>query len=366
MAAWIPIATGIIAAVIYKIIGIAERKGAVEGAIKALEELYNAFTFDAVISNILDPDTAAKIIKLKREDKALQRLERFVNFLKWINWEFAKTSVIVGAISPSGGYAVTHLLNALSWSFGFGWLSWMGLSPVLRSTISDPAEQALMEEFRPRLITRAFTLSLLRSGLITKEQAKDILKKLGYSDEIIDVMIKSVTIEKTEKDKDLTKTDILRAYRRGIITEEEARKHLEELGYSPEEIDILLKLYKPAKEVTKKERTKDLTTGAILRAFRYGIIDRDEAITRLQEIKYDKEEAELLVRTEEARKRSRVHVRNRDLTLSMLRKALELGILTEAEVLEYLKQLGYSDEEAKIILEIWLTRLKLEEEEKKK
>jgi len=51
--------------------------------------------------------------------------------------------------------------------------------------------------------------------------------------------------EEVGYEKGLTKADIMKAFREEIITESEARDRLADLGYPPQDIDILIKLYQP-------------------------------------------------------------------------------------------------------------------------
>lgn len=74
-----------------------------------------------------------------------------------------------------------------------------------------------------------------RKGDLTDEEFKDLLRKKGYAEDKIQILLDGFK-------RDLTVEEILEAYRRGEMMEEEAETKLAELGLTEYELDLLLKL----------------------------------------------------------------------------------------------------------------------------
>ena len=408
-----------------------------------------------------------ELISLLRTDTRMRRSVLFVEFLKRFNLDMSKASIKMSILNRDWGNITSRLMNAISWSYGFGWLSWIGLSPILNSLVARPSEEALNETFPQRALTYSQVVRLLREGKISEDEARDRLHKLGYSDEEVNLLISfaqaeeeqkereltkseliqtyveglaswkwvesklremgytdvainalkkladhrrsskfetkerdmttsqilralklgiisesdarrrltdlgysddeiSILIEtalyeedeeSTKEEKALTKTDILKAFKEDVITEEEARSMLKALGYADANIEILMTIAKKAKEPVKKEKERDLTKTPILKAFRIGMITREEAKGMLMDVGYSEAEAEFLLKVEEADMQADKHERERDLTKSEILTLFEYGLLDEYTTKEKLKALGYDDEEAEALITLRLIKL---------
>jgi len=334
-------------------ISIAER-GASYLIIKGtMEELKNKVDLDYMIDNIIADEQQRNEIKaiMHSKDKGMNAL-RFTEFLKDINFYVNDIALQAGVLHPYMGNVVSRQWSAISWAYGLGWLSWVALSPIMNKVVAEPTDRALDETFRTRFITRSDIDKLYKLGLIDIEAYKALLAKLGYSDEAIEKYVSVLTAEKTEKEKDLTKSEILRAYKKGILTATDARVQLRALGYSDDEINILLELYTVTAEVDKKTETKEVTKSTILRAYRYNVIDKEEAVSRLRELGYSDKDIEIMLSIEDARKRLDNREKDRDLTRSDILKGYELGLLTWDEAKELLIDLGYDESEAEYLLTI--------------
>jgi len=82
-----------------------------------------------------------------------------------------------------------------------------------------------------------------RRDAISYDEAKAYLSELGLSQQEIDDALLVEDFKKLEEPRKLTTTQILRAMSKEIISEQKARDKLKQLGYSEEDIDILIQLY---------------------------------------------------------------------------------------------------------------------------
>jgi len=129
-------------------------------------------------------------------------------------------------------------------------------------------------------ITRVDLRRLYQIGVIDEERLLKGYKELGYNEEDARLLTEWTELEYAQKDKDLTKTEILRNYRIGQCTREEAKKMLMELGYDEDEAEWILtyedyKLY--VEEIEAEAET-------IVYELSEGNITYDEAISKLGEL----------------------------------------------------------------------------------
>jgi len=337
-----------------KFIGIVEREAGYLIATHLILPEYEKLTLPEIVKRFVkDKDAQDKLLELFRNDPGMRRTSDFIDFLKEFNLTIAKKSLQMGVISPTWGHQTSQLLNAVSWSFGFGWLSWVGLSPILNKIIAEPASESLDETFPNKDITKSEAEKLYELGYFDEVGLQRKLKEMGYKDEAIKLILEKIKLESQKKEKDLSKSDILNAFKKGIITESDARTKLMQLGYSTEEIDLLIRVYTVNRDVQKKEKKRDLTTSQITRAYRLNLVERYEAERMLSRLGYDRDEIKILLDAEDLRKNVDKHEKNRDLTATQIAKAFLLGLISFEDAKDRLKQIGYDEDEAELILGIY-------------
>jgi len=320
---------------------------------------------DMVKGFIKDKHTQEKVLKLLEEDPEARRAKEFTEFLKNFNLTLAREAIGANIISPRAGEIAARLLNAISWSFGLGWLSWVALSPILGKLIADPTRQKLDELFPDKDLTKSEIEKLHKLGEFDDEDVKAYLSKLGYKERAIKYILKILKSEKVDKERDLTKTDILRAYREGLIDPLKAEEELIKLGYSRDEINILLALEDRRKSLSKKVKEKELSTSTILKAYKENVIDRETAKEKLKGLGYDDEETEILLKLADLDKNVEKHVRNRDLTKTDILTAFRLGLLNFDMAKRYLMEIGYDEDEAELLLAITYVKYIMPKEQQK-
>lgn len=332
--------------------GIASRQIGYKIIVEQIVPLYNEITLAWIIDKfVTDQEKKGKLLQLLTEENGLKPINDFIEFLKEWNKEITLKALSASIVSPEWGAMASRLLGSLQWSYGLGWLSWVGMSPILNHIVAEPADIALQATFPSKNLTKSEIEKAFREGIFDEAKLKAELRALGYTDEAITTIIALIHNAKTEKERDLTKADILRAYREGVMNRDQALEELDKLGYSQEEAEILLKLADMSKTAEKKVKKKDLTASQILQAYRYGVIeDRNEAKVLLLQIGYDEEEAELLLRIEDAKKHVEKHKRARDLTKTDILKAMVKGLISPEEAKKMLLEIGYDEDEAELLV----------------
>jgi len=89
-------------------------------------------------------------------------------------------------------------------------------------------------------ITRVDLRRLYQAGVIDEERLFKGYKDLGYNEEDARAITEWVIKDVEEKDRDLTKSEILRNYRIGKVTRERVKEMLVGIGYSEDEADWIL------------------------------------------------------------------------------------------------------------------------------
>jgi len=129
-------------------------------------------------------------------------------------------------------------------------------------------------------ITRVDLRRLYQAGVIDEERVFRGYKELGYNEEDAKAITEWVIKDMDEKDRDLTKTEILRNYRIGRVTRERVKEMLIEIGYSEDEAEWILTYedYKIGMEELEEEAmsiVKECEAGNI------SISDADKKLTDL-------------------------------------------------------------------------------------
>lgn len=98
------------------------------------------------------------------------------------------------------------------------------------------------------VVTRVDVRRMYRLGVLTAQEVYDRYLAQGYTPDDAEKMTEWTVAEYAEEERELTKTDILRMYRDSVLNEQETTAYLEALGYIPASIGLLL-----AREDLQKE-----------------------------------------------------------------------------------------------------------------
>jgi len=297
---------GILHTLVYRAMGIAERGLAYVYATKVVLPEYEKLSLSQLMREFMTKQEYERVKPVLENSQGFRQAEAFIDFLKRFNLTLARHSLKVTIVSPEGGRMVSQLLNAISWSYGFGWLSWIAMGPILQTIIANRTRQDLEAFYSPKLLSKSEMEKLFIAGKISESDYRDYLKAQGYSKEQADLDIIYLREIKFEKEKDLTKSDIYNAYILDEITRANAKQMLMALGYDEREAELLLKLWDYRKEQVKrreeqkgkkirKSKERELTKADILNAYKRNLLSAEEAYKRLRNLGYDDEEAKILI-----------------------------------------------------------------------
>ena len=217
--------------------------------------------------------------------------------------------------------SLKDLPNAISWSYGIGWLSWMVMGPVFRAGITAPMEKKFAMYYRQAPLGNAQIIDALYAGQKSAEEAYHELAEAGLKDKDIATMIylsrkrfseaqleymvkrgfrnrdqviqyykdmsypqadaeamaeRLLTKSTREHIDKLVKT-MEDLYKTGRLSPEELRRYYGEVNMTPEEQDLAM-----ANLDLEALPTRELTDSQIARLYQQKVYTYEQALTRLQ------------------------------------------------------------------------------------
>lgn len=294
--------------------------------------------------------------------------------------------------------------------FHRGVISDIELDTLFKAVDIAPLWRDKLKQISFSMPTRVDTRRMFEDGIIDESQLRGQLKDWGYSPDNVNRMAQWYVSRRDARNnqvstttRDLTYSLILRAYSEGIIDENRARQKLAEIGYTPQDIAIIIETTNSQlNDITGIDYTKEIRNDykkIAEKYYKHGSITeqttrqflgeaglsndeisafislweleielarKDAILTQVQKlyIGYEIDENglrdilsnygfsspeidERIIDFEPFRK-----LRYKDLTRSDVKKALSIGIISTDEALNQYRGLGYSDKDIEIILSI--------------
>jgi Holliday junction resolvasome RuvABC DNA-binding subunit len=201
-----------------------------------------------------------------------------------------------------------------------------------------------------RLLTVAQIKEAFRVGTLKEPEVRHYLRELGLSDEAIDVLVRTWKEEFQPKFRSLNAERLTQAYAYGVITEQDLYQRLLLLGWPEEDVKIWIQTVKARlaekESAPTDQRKRKPTTNQVLTFMLEGIISQAEAFELLKDLGYDETTAKRLIQSalysppKTPRKLSRAEVI----------EAWKKGFMSTPEALSYLESLEYQKEEAETLL----------------
>jgi hypothetical protein len=185
--------------------------------------------------------------------------------------------------------------------------------------------------------------------ILDRDQVKRTYLDMGYDEEHAENLTKFVEeLNKKQTDKtkvegrDLTKAEIVKAFRIGNISHDEAKARLMDLDYDELEAEFILALEKHQETVKRRE----LSQKRLDLFYKYGVISEDEYRRRLIDLGYSPQAVNEIV--EYMQTEAALEVKR--LPLGTLREALRKKVISQQEFAERMRYLQYPDADVAVIL----------------
>lgn len=216
---------------------------------------------------------------------------------------------------------------------------------------------------KERDVTKSDIYKGVKQGRITRDQGIELLQELGFDEDEAEYLI-FINIPPDEEDsalkkRTLTKSDISSAVKEQIITPAQAIDRLIDLRYSPADAEFLSVIYASQIPIEKVEKQRELTKGDITKALKKGIIGPSEAKIMLLTLRYSAEDAQFLIDTNMPSEDMLEEEDRRKVSKTDIKSAWRTGILTSEGAYNKLIEIGYSADDASFLMSIYETLEKL-------
>lgn len=142
-----------------------------------------------------------------------------------------------------------------------------------------------------------------------------------------------------------TRVDVRRMHKMGVLTDEQLQVAYEDLGFDPEHALNMVNF-------TKKfntEKDKDLTRSEILKGYSEGLITLEDTSQLLINMGYSKDESEYITTYENYKKDKKLQ----DMILKNLQSRYESNLISENETRERLAKLNLSGSHIDLLMDEW-------------
>jgi chaperonin cofactor prefoldin len=202
------------------------------------------------------------------EELAKINLKEFIDIQNDFN-ALATFFDAIGRTSALGQWlgfsALARAVTNVTWALGIGWLSWVAMGPGMRATIANPLERFYNKTLRQTDLPRETALRLWRKRLIDDSELADRLAILGHPDRDIELL-------KRDESEFFTEAQIADMLETGMVTVDEAKGLLERIGWREPELGQRLKLVTHV----AKARLRDRWVSRLEQAFSDGFVSLQE------------------------------------------------------------------------------------------
>lgn len=185
-----------------------------------------------------------------------------------------------------------------------------------------------------------------RKGSLSESDFRIYLEDLGYADREIKIIVNTIKLDQEEKFRDVQYNMILKAFKENVIDEMTFRSELRKIGYTDEGIDMITK----TTLTQMKPKFKLVNTTTLKTAYLQGVLAEDEFRSKIIELGYKAEDAKLII---EMIKKQAIPVEKTP-SLTSLSKAVREELILPVEFINKLIALGYTKEDAEMFLRIAL------------
>lgn len=203
-----------------------------------------------------------------------------------------------------------------------------------------------------RDLTRSDIEDGYRKGLLNPVEAHDALIESGYSEDETDFYLARQDYKTETARIERYASKYRKLYVKGLVDSTTVRTALGALGATPAQLDDYLDLWEIERGDTVVDEgvaQRDLTRTDILRGYREGLIERTEANSYLLALGYDADSAAYYLDLEDLKQEQA----KRDLSLATYKKLYVENILTKLETTAALANLEFGVREIELLYTLW-------------
>jgi len=190
---------------------------------------------------------------------------------------------------------------------------------------------------------------MLHRNVITDEELSNLLKAQDFMPFWRD-KVKAISFSP------FTRVDVRRMYKLGVLNEQQVLQAYKDIGYNQEKAQALLEFTKVYSPPEDGENTKDLTRSQIEKAVKVGLLSRDEGLNDLISMGYSTRDANLMldmstVQTSISRNDKYLEA-SENRIISEVLDGFKLRLINRADAENYLSIYGLTDNVIFIMLEL--------------
>ena len=213
-------------------------------------------------------------------------------------------------------------------------MTWMG-RPI--RTVSQ-----MYDQIRARPAGYFMLAMVARSGIYDEEKYRQLLADSGYGPEVIDFCLQGFEATTMTSHRRAYEATARQMFRDGQLSLGELESLFHDLGYSPEQVAFLRRIWTWQRDMRRRVgRLRAVTRQYVARK-----ISESEFRSRLSELGFVEDEIEYLVDVTEQKE-----LPERRLSLSQASWAVRHGIITEPQFERILIEMGYPEEDRRVLRE---------------
>lgn len=291
----------------------------------------------AFVKNIMN-EMLGMVLPTKEqiEQDPLKGAEKYLG----VNMQFQMDSWLLHMLGDMQSFGIFKSLkdlpNAISWSFGLGWLSWLVMGTPFRIAINTPMERYFNSFYTQERLTPAQLCKARRAGMISGQEFFDQMSDYGYSGDVQDLIMKL-------NGDSLSESKMKELYFLGLIDEEYIKEQFLRKGQSDQEAEL-------HKELIVNERVFKLRDKVINEAvdlFEVGELSERDLVSYLEVAGWTQNEINLQVTASLLALDAKGKLSNTDIA-----NAVEKGFMAWAEGRTKLINRGYSTSDADMYLKL--------------
>lgn len=210
-------------------------------------------------------------------------------------------------------------------------------------TVENDRLSELPKQTKIRALTETMVVKAYKEGIISQQDAINRLGKVGYLPQDAGLILEletqtatlNKTVDKTQLYHDKAVALILKSYGDGVISRNDARNDLIAIGIPSGQADI--ELY--YSEIERVVHLKTLIINHVRTAYTKGQIDKQSATNLMLSNGFGMSEIELLFEELDITK----SLRSKELTLPQVTSLVKKGIITPQQFAQELANMGYND-----------------------
>lgn len=217
------------------------------------------------------------------------------------------------------------------------------LSRLLKSLDIMPFWRDKLTEISYNPLTRVDVRRMYKLGVLDESEVKKSYLNIGYNENDAEKMTAFTKKYEGDTEKELTKSAIDKAFKNDIISTEEYKTYLLDIGYTDDNINFWLAIINYEKE----ESTIDLLITDAIARYRLGELTLPDVRNTLAALDLPATYIENVINKELTQVAKKIKVPSK----SDIDNWLKLNVITDREYYIYLKKIGYTEDDTVHFLE---------------